>query len=66
MNDQREFPRDAMRRGEKSALRRAGQQAREIAAITGTPLVIYREGKVEQCVVDGATPEETGPPPKSD
>ncbi len=29
-----------------AALRRAGQQARELAARTRTPLVTYRDGKV--------------------
>jgi hypothetical protein len=34
--------------GVEAALRRAGQRAREIAAKTGTPLVIYSEGKIKK------------------
>jgi hypothetical protein len=34
--------------GVESALRRARQRARETAARTGTPLVIYRDGKIEK------------------
>ncbi|MBA3256589.1 MAG: hypothetical protein H0T64_08055 [Pyrinomonadaceae bacterium] len=34
--------------GVETALRRAGLRAREIAAKTGTPLVIYSEGKVKK------------------
>lgn len=37
--------------GVEPALHRAQQQARETAARTGTPLVIYRDGKIEQLVV---------------
>lgn len=33
------------------ALRRASQRAREIAARTGTPLVIYSDGKIKELVV---------------
>jgi len=34
--------------GVETALRRAGQRARELAAKTGTPLVIYSEGKIKK------------------
>ena len=34
--------------GVEAALWRAAQRARDIARQTGTPLVIYRNGKVEQ------------------
>jgi hypothetical protein len=34
--------------GVEIALRRAGQRARELAAKTGTPLVIYSEGKIKK------------------
>ncbi len=34
--------------GVEAALRRAGQRARELAAKTGTPLVIYSEGKIKK------------------
>jgi len=34
--------------GVESALRRAGQRARDLAAQTGTPLVIYSEGKIKK------------------
>jgi hypothetical protein len=34
--------------GVESALRRAGRRARELAAKTGTPLVIYRDGKIKK------------------
>lgn len=34
--------------GVESALRRAGRRARELAARTGTPLVIYSEGKIKK------------------
>jgi hypothetical protein len=37
--------------GVEPALQRAQQQARETAARTGTPLVIYRDGKIEELVV---------------
>lgn len=53
MNEKHELPRNLERDGEERALRRAQQQAREIAARTGTPLVIYRDGKVEKRFVDG-------------
>lgn len=34
--------------GVEAALRRAGQKARELAAKTGTPLVIYSDGKIKK------------------
>ncbi|MGH9905314.1 MAG: hypothetical protein ACRD8U_06990 [Pyrinomonadaceae bacterium] len=34
--------------GVEAALLRAGRQARELAAKTGTPLVIYSEGKIKK------------------
>ena len=34
--------------GVDAALRRAAMRAREIAAATGTPLVIYHNGKIER------------------
>ncbi len=34
--------------GVEAALRRAGRRARELAAKTGTPLVIYSEGKIKK------------------
>jgi diaminopimelate decarboxylase len=34
--------------GVETALRRAGQRARELAAKTGTPLVVYSEGKIKK------------------
>lgn len=56
MNEKREFPSDVTRLGEERAFRRAAKRARDIAAKTGTPLVIYRDGKIEKRVVDGALP----------
>lgn len=37
--------------GVDAALRRAALRARETAARTGTPLVIYRNGKIEKRMV---------------
>lgn len=34
--------------GVEAALRRAGRRARELAAKTGTPLVVYSEGKIKK------------------
>jgi len=34
--------------GVESALWRASRRARELAAKTGTPLVIYRDGKIKK------------------
>ena len=54
MNDEHGFPPNLGRDGEEQALRRAQSQARETAARTGTPLVLYVDGKVEKRAVDGA------------
>ncbi len=35
-------------KGVEAALRRAGRRARELAAKTGTPLVIYSEGQIKK------------------
>ena len=35
-------------KGVESALRRAAERARELAAKTGTPLVIYSDGKIKK------------------
>ena len=35
----------------KAALKRAAHKARELARQTQTPLVIYRDGKVEKLVI---------------
>ncbi len=51
MDNERHSANDAARRGEECALRRAEQKARETAARTGTPLVIYRDGKIEKRIV---------------
>ncbi len=37
--------------GVEAALRRAGNRARAVAAQTGTPLVIYSEGKIRKLKV---------------
>ena len=37
--------------GVQSALLRAGERAREVAARTQTPLVIYRDGRIEKRMV---------------
>ena len=37
--------------GVEAALRRAGQRAREMAAQTGTPLVIYVDGRIKKLKV---------------
>jgi hypothetical protein len=39
---------DKMLTGVEAALRRARQRALEIAARTGTPIVVYRDGKIEK------------------
>jgi len=69
MNEKHEFPSDVTRLGEEQAFRRAARWAREIAARTGTPLVIYRDGKVEKRIVEEAAAsasEQNGPPAKTD
>lgn len=47
--------------GVEPALQRAQQQARETAARTGTPLVIYRDGKIEELVVTESENETDTP-----
>lgn len=37
--------------GVEAALRRAGQRAREVAARTGTPLVVFRDGKIKKIMI---------------
>lgn len=59
MNDKHEFPRTLERDGEERALRRAQNQARETAVRTGTPLVLYVDGKVVKRVVSGAVASTT-------
>ncbi len=46
MNDEEMDIRDKDFAGAEAALLRAALRAREIAAQTGTPLVIYKEGRV--------------------
>ena len=67
MNDKRKLTSDAERHDEERALRRAKRQAREIAARTGTPLVIYRDGKIEKRrLVDGAVTSASEQAAKAD
>ena len=42
--------------GVEAALRRAGRRARERAAQTGTPLVIYSEGKIKKLKIKPKAP----------
>jgi hypothetical protein len=37
--------------GVEAALRRAALRAREVAAQTGTPLVIYSQGKIKKIII---------------
>lgn len=53
MNHKQDSQRDAERTGEQRALRRAKLQARKTAARTGTPLVVYRDGKIDKQIVTG-------------
>ena len=69
MHGKHELPRNLERDGEEQALRRAQQEAREIAARTGTPLVIYHGGKIEKRLVDAAAASsraESKPTAKTD
>jgi diaminopimelate decarboxylase len=70
MNEKkRELPPNLSRDGEMQALRRAQQDARDIAVRTGTPLVIYHNGKIEKRFLDGAEVlaiEKTEPAAKAD
>ena len=54
MNEKHEIPPNLERDGEERALRRAQHDAREIAARTGTPLVVYHDGKIEKRLVSDA------------
>ncbi len=44
-------PRSSGLTGIDAALRRAAQRARDVAESTGTPLVIYKDGKIEKRMV---------------
>lgn len=69
MNEKRELPPNLSRGGEMQALRRAQQDARDIAAKTGTPLVIYHNGKIEKRFVDvtvASAVEQAEPPVASE
>ncbi len=44
--------------GAEAALRRAARRAREIARSTGTPLVIWRDGKVVKEYVGSVAEED--------
>lgn len=57
MNQSSELPLGLDAQGEMQALLRAQQRACEIAARTGTPLVIYREGKIELVQVTASPPD---------
>ena len=54
MNEKHELPPNLERDGEERALRRAQHDAQEIAARTGTPLVVYHDGKIEKRLADDA------------
>jgi len=45
--------------GALAALKRAALQARRIAAQTHTPLIIYKNGRIEKRMIE-ETPPETG------
>jgi hypothetical protein len=45
---QQQSQNDEVFEGVDAALRRAAKRAREVAIRTGTPLVIYRNGKIEK------------------
>jgi hypothetical protein len=46
--DKKETSSNGRLTGVEAALRRAGRRARELAAQTGTPLVIYSDGKIKK------------------
>ncbi len=46
--------------GTEQALRRAARRARETARSTGTPLVIWRDGKLVKEYVDSVGEEDPG------
>jgi hypothetical protein len=48
MKQRKDTGNDGKLNGVESALRRAGWRARDLAAKTGTPLVIYSEGKIRK------------------
>ncbi|HYX28978.1 MAG TPA: hypothetical protein VE863_10440 [Pyrinomonadaceae bacterium] len=48
MKQRKNTSRNGRLSGVEAALRRAGQRARELAAKTGTPLVIYSDGKIKK------------------
>jgi hypothetical protein len=56
VNQKPQLPRGLDPRGEMQALLRAQQRACETAARTGTPLVIYRDGKIEFVQVTELSP----------
>ncbi len=51
--------------GTEAALRRAAHRAREIAGRTGTPIVIWRDGRVVREYVRSAREEDPDPEGKS-
>lgn len=53
---QQQDRRDADMAQSAAALERAARKAREVAEQTHTPLVIYRDGKVEKQMVTTETP----------
>jgi hypothetical protein len=64
MNQKREIPRGLDGESEYRALLRARDMACEMAARTGTPLVIWRDGKIEYVQVAGsAGPAAAGKDP---
>ncbi len=65
MNSKQDSQNKPERTGEEQALRRAKQQARETAARTGTPLVIYQDGKIKKRIVNGDTMSANEPPSPS-
>ncbi len=65
MNSKQDPKYNPERTGEENALRRAEQQARETAARTGTPLVIYQDGKIKKRIVNGDTTPANEPPSPS-
>jgi hypothetical protein len=58
MHQKHEIPANLERDGEERALRRAQHDAQEIAARTGTSLVVYHEGKIEKRLVGDAAPSD--------
>ncbi len=51
MKKRTRYVRDKDLDGVAPALRRAGERARRIAAQTGTPLVIYKDGRVVKMMI---------------